>query len=66
MNDSLNPPKSCSICNVEQTEHDEFFTGYIGIVGVSFCDICLDALVDMVVQLQKNPMSSYLEGSIQD
>jgi hypothetical protein len=66
MLDSLNPPKSCSICSVEQTEHDEFFTGYIGIVGVSFCDVCLDALVDMVVQLQKNPMLLDLEGGVQD
>jgi hypothetical protein len=49
----LEPPVNCTICNVPPSVHDDWFKGYVGIIGVTFCDLCLDGITVMVTDMDK-------------
>ncbi len=48
----MNPPDNCSICTMYPSADDEdWFKGYIGIMGVTFCDVCFDGIIELLAEL---------------
>ena len=50
----FDPPVNCTICSVPPSEFDDWFKGYIGIIGVTFCDLCFDGITEMILELDKD------------
>jgi hypothetical protein len=48
----MNPPDNCSICTMYPSANDEdWFKGYIGIMGVTFCDVCFNGIIELITEL---------------
>lgn len=48
----MNPPDNCSICTMKPDSDDaDWFKGYIGIMGVTFCDVCFEGIVELITEL---------------
>jgi len=48
---TMNPPDNCSICTMHPAPDDDWFKGYIGIMGVTFCDVCFNGIIELLTEL---------------
>jgi len=47
----MNPPDKCSICTMYPAPDDDWFKGYIGIMGITLCDVCFNGIIELLTEL---------------